>query len=246
MRTAPRMPGILHRLRAFSTGAPPCLRAQQPGEWRDRTIAESDADLDGQQRGDQLRVLRRHEQQQRLQRDLGVNGRRDERGAERAGRRPPYYWHVRALKPRGSHVCRRRRHHIRSFTRLPRRFRSRTSVPRTGRRDSRSSHPTWGTSANANNYEFCYDTTNDGACSTWLGAGLATSIGLSGLAAGTTYYWQVRATSAGVTTYAEGAARHSGPSPRSGARRVRAQQSGEWGDRPGLSPTLAWSAARGR
>ena len=62
----------------------------------------------------------------------------------------------------------------------------------------------WGTSTGATGYEVCADTTNDGACgATWQSAGTAASFGLSGLAAGT-YYWQVRATNASGTAYADG------------------------------------------
>jgi len=63
----------------------------------------------------------------------------------------------------------------------------------------------WGTSSGVTNYEYCLDATNDSACSgTWTNAGSSTSVGMSGLAAGTTYYWQVRAVNAGGTTYANG------------------------------------------
>jgi Flp pilus assembly protein TadG len=64
---------------------------------------------------------------------------------------------------------------------------------------------TWGTSADATSYEFCYDTTNDNACSSWVTNGALTSIQISGLAASTTYYWHVRAVNASGTTYSNGA-----------------------------------------
>ena len=51
-------------------------------------------------------------------------------------------------------------------------------------------------------YDVCVDTTNNSACdSTWQPAGLATSLGVSGLASAT-YYWQVRATDGTTTRYA--------------------------------------------
>ena len=50
----------------------------------------------------------------------------------------------------------------------------------------------WDTSANATKYEYCYDTTNDGTCSTWISTGTNNWAGLSGLQQGTAYYWQVR------------------------------------------------------
>ena len=64
----------------------------------------------------------------------------------------------------------------------------------------------WGTSSGAASYAYCYDTTNDNACSVWTSAGTSTSVGLSGLTPGTTYYWQVRATNASGTTHANGSA----------------------------------------
>jgi hypothetical protein len=64
---------------------------------------------------------------------------------------------------------------------------------------------TWGSVADATSYEYCYDTSNDGACSTWVDAGSATSAGVGSLALDTTYYWQVRAINDYGTTYADGA-----------------------------------------
>ena len=56
---------------------------------------------------------------------------------------------------------------------------------------------TWGTSTNAASYDYCVDTVNNAACDTsWVSTATATSAPLSGLTAGTTYYWQVRATNA--------------------------------------------------
>jgi photosystem II stability/assembly factor-like uncharacterized protein len=63
----------------------------------------------------------------------------------------------------------------------------------------------WAASAGADDYEYCVDTTNDGACSaSWVSAGSSTSAGLSGLSNNSTYYWQVRANNEGGTTYADG------------------------------------------
>ena len=51
----------------------------------------------------------------------------------------------------------------------------------------------WQTSSYATRYEYCYDTTNDNACSTWIDVGDSTSTGIGGLDYDSTYYWQVRA-----------------------------------------------------
>ncbi len=52
----------------------------------------------------------------------------------------------------------------------------------------------WGVSARATRYEYCYDTLNDDQCGgSWTNAGTATTATLSGLAYNTPYYWQVRA-----------------------------------------------------
>jgi hypothetical protein len=59
-------------------------------------------------------------------------------------------------------------------------------------------------SSGVTSYEYCYDTTNDNACSGWTNNGASTSVGLSGLSAGTIYYWQVRAVNSFGTIYANG------------------------------------------
>ena len=65
----------------------------------------------------------------------------------------------------------------------------------------------WTASARATKYEYCYDTTNDGACANWISTGTNTYAGLSGLQEGTTYYWQVRAWNGTYgPTYANGSA----------------------------------------
>jgi serine protease len=72
---------------------------------------------------------------------------------------------------------------------------------------AQSTSPTlsWSTSNGADSYEYCYDTTNDNACSSsWVSTGTTSSANLSGLSTNTTYYWQVRATNNLGTTYANG------------------------------------------
>ncbi len=63
---------------------------------------------------------------------------------------------------------------------------------------------TWGASVTATSYAYCIDTVNDNACNaTWISTGPLTTVALTGKAPGT-YYWQVSATNAYGTTYANG------------------------------------------
>ena len=64
----------------------------------------------------------------------------------------------------------------------------------------------WAASTGATGYEYCYDTTNDSACTgAWTGT-TGTSVTLGGLTSNTTYYWQVRAINTDGTTNADGGA----------------------------------------
>ncbi|MFH1331347.1 MAG: ExeM/NucH family extracellular endonuclease [Actinomycetota bacterium] len=63
----------------------------------------------------------------------------------------------------------------------------------------------WGAAAEATSYEYCFDTTDDDACATWVSTGAATNAVVGGLSYSTTYYWQVRANNDAGTTHAEGA-----------------------------------------
>jgi hypothetical protein len=61
----------------------------------------------------------------------------------------------------------------------------------------------WSGSSGATSYNYCYDKTNDNACSgTWVSVGMSNSASISGLSLNTTYYWQVRAVNSQGTTYA--------------------------------------------
>ena len=59
----------------------------------------------------------------------------------------------------------------------------------------------WGTSANATSYEYCYATTT--GCTSWASVGTATSVGLTGLSGNQQYFWQVRALNGGGNTLAD-------------------------------------------
>ena len=62
----------------------------------------------------------------------------------------------------------------------------------------------WSESRIAAYYEYCYDTSDDDACSNWVSAGATSQAAIGGLAGGAAYYWQARAANGGGTTYAGG------------------------------------------
>ena len=67
-----------------------------------------------------------------------------------------------------------------------------------------STSPTlqWSASSGVSHYEYCYGTSNP--CSNWTNNNTGTSISLSNLNSGTTYYWNVKAVNGGGTTYSDG------------------------------------------
>lgn len=124
-----------------------------------------------------------------------------------------YYWQVRAVNPGGTTYANNTLPYPPpgstgiwwSFTtvNLPPAAFSKSSPANSATGVAISPTLSWGTSLRATSYEYCYDTTNDDACSgTWISTGTNTSATPTGLAGYTTYYWQVRAVNSGGTTYA--------------------------------------------
>ncbi len=62
----------------------------------------------------------------------------------------------------------------------------------------------WENSRGTTAYAYCYDTSEDNACSNWVETGTTSLANLEGLSESTTYYWQVRATNSLGTTHANG------------------------------------------
>jgi formylglycine-generating enzyme required for sulfatase activity len=62
----------------------------------------------------------------------------------------------------------------------------------------------WEDSSEADAYEYCYDTSDDDACSNWVDTGASSGASITGLESETTYYWQARAKNSLGTTYANG------------------------------------------
>ncbi|MBI5964664.1 MAG: fibronectin type III domain-containing protein [Chloroflexi bacterium] len=115
-----------------------------------------------------------------------------------------YYWHVRAINGLGTTYSNGSETAFWSFTTMadpPAAF-DKTSPLNGALALPTSLSLIWGASTGADSYEFCYDNTNDGSCSPWTSNGSATSVALTSLTAGATYYWQVRANNVGGATYA--------------------------------------------
>ena len=107
----------------------------------------------------------------------------------------------------------------------------------------------WGPSAGAASYAYCVDTVNDNQCAgdAWVNVAGATSATVTGLAQGTNYYWQVKATNTAGDTEADNAvwrtfATQSGPTPPA----AFSKSSPGNGARNQRSPvTLRWAASAG-
>jgi serine protease len=120
------------------------------------------------------------------------------------------------------------------------------SAPATGTTlSSTSTTLRWGSSVGATSYAYCFDTTNDNACSNWTNTGTSTSATIAGLVAGNSYFWQVQAQNSNGTTVAgDGWWRFSVPAGAAPAAFNKTSPSnGGTGGR--TSATLRWKSSSG-
>ncbi len=112
-----------------------------------------------------------------------------------------YYWQARATNSNGT--IQANQNTWWSFTTIPNPPAAfNKSAPANGA-TNQLLNPTlsWQASIGAVGYEFCYDTTNDNACTSWINNGAATVKTLNGLEYNTRYYWHVRACNPSGVTY---------------------------------------------
>jgi len=119
-----------------------------------------------------------------------------------------YYWHVRAINIAGTTYADGSAIVFWNFTTT---FAVSPDFYKTSPVNNATNRPlslslSWGVSTGATSYEYCVDTSDDDACTTWISTGTATSAALSGLREETTYYWHVRAYHNAVIVYSDGSA----------------------------------------
>ena len=95
-------------------------------------------------------------------------------------------------------------------------------------------------------YEYCLDTTNNSACDTaWTSTLTATQVSPPGLGGGQTYYWQVRAATAGGTTIADSGAWWSFTTLPDPPATFAKTAPGNGATGVSTSPLLSWGASNG-
>ena len=117
-----------------------------------------------------------------------------------------YYWQVRAVNASGSTYANGSATAFWSFTTLlnpPQPF-EKVSPANGVSGQLTTLMLAWNSSPSAMSYEYCIDTTNDNACSSWVSTQANTWTFVPNLQENITYYWQVRAVNAVGTTYAGG------------------------------------------
>ena len=155
-----------------------------------------------------------------------------------------YYWQVRAINGGGTQYGNGSYNQWWSFTvaNVPGAF---SKVSPANGNTNVSPNPTlsWGASSGATLYEYCINTTT--TCTTRVSIGTNLSVALSGLIPNT-YYWQVRASNVGGTTYANGISTATWSfvvRPLPGAFSKISPVNGATGQP--TNPTLTWQASAG-
>jgi hypothetical protein len=116
-----------------------------------------------------------------------------------------YYWHVKALYNTGETYSNGSATTFWSFSTAPGAF-IKTSPSDGANGQYTSLTLIWSPSSGAQSYQYCYDSSDDDDCTSWTSVGTNTSVGLTSLTPGMTYYWHVRSFFAGGETYANGSA----------------------------------------
>lgn len=108
-----------------------------------------------------------------------------------------YYWQVRAVNGNGTEYADASSTAYWSFTTAAMPGFSKTAPIDGATNTSNSVAVSWAAMPGASAYEYCWDNTDDDACSNWINAGTSRGKTITGLGGYTTYYWQVRATVGG-------------------------------------------------
>ena len=115
----------------------------------------------------------------------------------------PYEWQVRAVNSNGSTYANTGTWWRFTGLGAPGAFNTVSPAKGATKQSVSSLTLAWNAAPDATGYEYCADTTSGTTCTTsWVPVGTATSTTISGLLAGKKYFWQVRATNANGTTYA--------------------------------------------
>jgi predicted phage tail protein len=114
-----------------------------------------------------------------------------------------YYWQVRAVNAKGKTYANDKTWWSFETTNIAPGSFSKSKPVNADTGVSTSLTITWKSSSRADSYEYCYDQTNNDACSaSWISTGTTRKATLTGLSHNKTYYWEVRAVNDKGKTYA--------------------------------------------
>jgi hypothetical protein len=118
-----------------------------------------------------------------------------------------YYWQVRAVNTGGTTYANNDTWwNFTTIEAAPGTF-SKTSPTNGATNQPTSMSLSWGSSAGADSYEYCYDLVDNSTCdAAWTNVGAVISAAVNGLVYNTSYYWQVRAVNTAATTEANSGA----------------------------------------